>query len=73
MESSPLVSIITVNYNSVGVTVELLKSIRRLSYPALEVIVVDNASREDPTAQLRAADPATRVILSPEPRLLGRQ
>ncbi|HXD76278.1 MAG TPA: glycosyltransferase family 2 protein [Puia sp.] len=65
MESSPLVSIITVNYNSVGVTVELLKSIRRLSYPALEVIVVDNASREDPTAQLRAADPATRVILSP--------
>jgi GT2 family glycosyltransferase len=62
--SSPLVSIITVNYNSTEVTVELLRSIRRLSYPSLEVIVVDNASRDDPGERLREADPEVKVIVS---------
>lgn len=38
----PLVSIITVNYKQPKVTCELLDSIQRLSYPNLEVIVVDN-------------------------------
>ena len=61
--SSPLVSIITVNYNSTEVTVELLQSIRRLGHPRLEVIVVDNASREDPGERLRAVDPQVRVIV----------
>jgi hypothetical protein len=64
--SSPLVSIITVNYNSTEVTVELLRSIQRLSNPLLEVIVVDNASREDPGDRLRAVDPQVRVIVSRE-------
>ncbi|HUB61238.1 MAG TPA: glycosyltransferase family 2 protein [Puia sp.] len=63
--SSPLVSIITVNYNSTEVTVELLRSIRRLAYPSLEVIVVDNASEEDPGVRLREIDPEVRVIVSP--------
>jgi GT2 family glycosyltransferase len=62
--SSPLVSIITVNYNSTEVTVELLQSIRRLSYPSLEVIVVDNASRDDPSERLRDTDPEVTVIVS---------
>jgi GT2 family glycosyltransferase len=65
MESSPLVSIITVNYNSTEVTVELLRSIQRLSYPSLEVIVVDNASVEDPTRRLREVEPRVQVIVSP--------
>jgi GT2 family glycosyltransferase len=66
MESShPLVSIITVNYNSTDVTVELLRSIRLLSYPSLEIIVVDNASKEDPGEQLREAYPGVKVIVSP--------
>lgn len=63
--SSPLVSVITVNYNSTEVTVELLKSIRRLAFTSLEVIVVDNGSREDPGERLREADPAVKVIVSP--------
>jgi GT2 family glycosyltransferase len=60
----PLVSIITVNYNNAVVTGELLTSIGKNSYPNLEVIVVDNASKEDPTAILKAIDPAVQVILS---------
>jgi GT2 family glycosyltransferase len=66
MESSrPLVSIITVNYNSTEVTVELLRSIARLAFTSLEVIVVDNASKEDPAARLQAVYPGVRVIVSP--------
>ncbi|HLI92298.1 MAG TPA: glycosyltransferase family 2 protein [Puia sp.] len=64
MESSPLVSIITVNYNSTEVTAELLRSIKKVNYPSLEVIVVDNASREDPTQRLREVDPDVKVMVS---------
>jgi GT2 family glycosyltransferase len=62
----PLVSIITVNYNNTGVTEELLASIRKNSYPNFEVIVVDNASKEDPSAALKAVYPGVQVICSPQ-------
>ena len=66
MESSqPLVSIITVNYNSTEVTIELLRSIQRLAPSSLEIIVVDNASRENPSERLRAVEPGVNVIVSP--------
>jgi GT2 family glycosyltransferase len=44
----PLVSIITLNYNGEKVTRELLESLRKVTYPNMEVIVVDNASKENP-------------------------
>ncbi|GAB2560446.1 glycosyltransferase family 2 protein [Spirosoma aerophilum] len=50
MKAFPLVSLITLNYNQAAVTCALLASIQRLSYPAIEVIVVDNNSAEDPTS-----------------------
>jgi GT2 family glycosyltransferase len=62
--NTPLVSIVTVNYNTTAVTCELLTSIVNNSYSRLEVIVVDNASVEDPTAALLAAYPAVKVIRS---------
>ncbi|GAB2799956.1 glycosyltransferase family 2 protein [Rhabdobacter roseus] len=40
----PLVSIITVNYNQPQVTAELLRTLRAITYPKVEVWVVDNAS-----------------------------
>ena len=43
----PLVSIITVNYNTDKVTAELLHSLRLVTYPNLEIIVIDNASITD--------------------------
>ncbi|PSL43740.1 hypothetical protein CLV51_10749 [Chitinophaga niastensis] len=62
--NTPLVSIVTVNYNTAAVTCELLTSIAKNSYSHLEVIVVDNASIEDPTAALLQAYPAAKVIRS---------
>lgn len=51
---NPLVSIITVNYNNKAVTEALIASIHRTNdYPNIEIIVVDNGSRENPVPQWR--------------------
>ncbi|WP_245975116.1 glycosyltransferase family 2 protein [Deminuibacter soli] len=62
--NQPLVSIITINYNNVAVTCDLLLSIACVNYPNIEVIVVDNASAENPTAALVEAYPGIKVIVS---------
>lgn len=61
----PLVSIITVNYNQSAHTLALLKSLRGSEYRNLEVIVVDNGSRENPADLIRQHHPDVRVIVSP--------
>lgn len=43
-QTYPLVSVIAVNYNTDAVTAELLTSLRQVTYPNIEVIIVDNAS-----------------------------
>lgn len=64
----PLVSVITVNYNNTQVTCELLASLQKISYPRLEVIVVDNASKEDPSGIINTQYPSVKVIRSGENR-----
>lgn len=46
----PLVSIITINYDETESTLELIASLQEIQYPAVEIIVVDNASPESPLA-----------------------
>jgi GT2 family glycosyltransferase len=60
----PLVSIITINYNQLPVTCALLDSLRKITYPNVEVIVVDNGSKEDPGTVLRQQYPEVRLIVS---------
>jgi len=43
----PLVSIITVNFNGSEDTVELIESLARITYPNIEIIVIDNHSEAD--------------------------
>ncbi len=62
----PLVSIITINYNQLRLTCELLESLRRVTYPSVEVIVVDNHSDEDPTAEITGKYPEVTLIRSDE-------
>jgi GT2 family glycosyltransferase len=67
MSVKPLVSLITINYNQAEVTCAMLESTRQLTYPHFEVIVVDNASREDPTALIERGNyPNVKVIVSAE-------
>lgn len=52
MKTSPLVSIITLNYNQPDVTCELLESCRNLTYPNYEILVCDMHSKEDPSEKI---------------------
>lgn len=42
----PKVSIITINFNGTPVTADLLRSLEKITYPSIEVIVVDNSNKE---------------------------
>ncbi len=61
-----LVSIITINYNESEVTLDLLESIRKLSYPNYEIIVVDNASPNDNPEIIKEKYPEVVLIKSEE-------
>ncbi len=61
----PLVSIISVNYNNVAVTCDMLASLQSTGYPALEVIVVDNGSSESPEA-IAERYPSVQLVTSPQ-------
>jgi GT2 family glycosyltransferase len=62
----PLVSIITINFNQLEHTMALLESLQHLTYPRVEVIVVDNCSASDPTRVIREKYPRVTVIASGE-------
>jgi hypothetical protein len=64
LNSAVKVSIITVNYNETASTCALLDSIQRQAFLDVEVIVVDNASREDPGGVFQARYPAVKYLRS---------
>lgn len=61
---NPLVSIITINYNQLEVTLDLLSSLRKISYREIEIIVVDNASPTDNPDKIKEAYPEIQLIKS---------
>ncbi|MBX2966283.1 MAG: glycosyltransferase family 2 protein [Cyclobacteriaceae bacterium] len=64
MTVTPLISIITINYNSLKVTCEFLESTKRLQYDNFEIIVIDNASQEDPTEVISSRFPEVNLIVN---------
>ncbi len=64
MKTQPLVSIITINYNESGVTLEMLESLKNLRYKNVEVIVVDNASPNDNPDVIKENFPEVHLIKS---------
>ncbi|HHS95658.1 MAG TPA: glycosyltransferase family 2 protein, partial [Phaeodactylibacter sp.] len=58
------ISIITINYNQLEVTCQLLDSIRELKAQPMEIIVVDNASDESPQQYLSTHYPEVTFIQS---------
>ena len=60
----PLVSIVTVNYDHTEVTCALLDSLRRITYPKVEILVVDNASPNDDPGILEEKYPEIHLIRS---------
>jgi GT2 family glycosyltransferase len=67
METSPLVSIVTLNWNTTEITVDFLKSINEYCFfPNLEIIIVDNASTVDPTLVFKQIRPDVKIIRNDE-------
>ncbi len=62
----PLVSIISINFNQPGVTAEMIESLRKVSYPNVEVIIVDNASSKGDVDKLKVEYPEIILIKSTE-------
>lgn len=60
----PLVSIITVNYNQSGVTLEFLQSLRECTYPNFEVFIVDNGSPNDNPLRIKEAYPEINLCIT---------
>lgn len=60
--SQPLVSIISINYDHPEVTCQMLDSLRKITYPNIEVIVVDNASPNDDPSIIPARYPEVKFI-----------
>jgi GT2 family glycosyltransferase len=68
IEDLPLVSIVILNYNKTMLTRELLISLRRITYPEVEIILVDNASNDRSFLQLGDEFPEINIICSKENR-----
>jgi GT2 family glycosyltransferase len=63
---NPFVSIVTLNWNGLDVTLEFLESMRNSTYKNYEIIVVDNGSTIDPTEKIMAGNYYnTKVVKSP--------
>jgi GT2 family glycosyltransferase len=60
----PLISLITINYNSTKDTIEFLETAKKLTYLNYEIIVVDNASIENPHKELKERFPDIIFIRS---------
>lgn len=58
----PMVSVITINYNQSQITCEFLASLRKCTYPNLEVFVVDNASPNDNPDTIKEQYPEVELI-----------
>ncbi|MCF8307648.1 MAG: glycosyltransferase family 2 protein [Bacteroidales bacterium] len=61
----PLVSIVTVNYNQSEVTCQLIDSLEKITYPNIEIIVVDNASVHDNPEIIKERYPNVVLIKNP--------
>ncbi len=62
--SKPVVSFITVNFNQLEVTLEMIQSIYDTTEIPFEIIVVDNASKVDPKAAIHKQFPEVIYIQS---------
>ncbi len=60
--SPPLVSIVLINWNQPALTADCLRSLLRCSYPAVEIIVVDNGSADDSVPRLRDEFPTITIL-----------
>jgi GT2 family glycosyltransferase len=62
MKRPPRVAVILVNWNGRDITLECLKSLSSVSYPHMDLIVVDNASSDGSAEAIRAQYPNVTLL-----------
>lgn len=62
MEKEPLVSIITIHFNLPQITCALLDSLQKITYPNIEIIIVDNSTKKDLCTMLEYDYPSVTLI-----------
>lgn len=70
--SSPDISVLIVNFNTTDFLLPCLESLRNQGDVRLQIIVVDNASREDPRGSLEETYPGVQVLRNAENLGFGR-
>ena len=66
IEGNPMVSIIILNWNTTEITCALLRSLKdNLSYSNIEIIIVDNGSKKNPSSDFLAILDNIKIILNP--------
>jgi len=58
----PLVSVVAVNYNQPGITLDMIRSLKKVSYPEIEIIVVDNDSSDGSQNAVKTQFPSVKLI-----------
>lgn len=67
IETTPLISLITINYKQAVVTCDMLESTRSLTYPRFEIIVVNNGSGDDLAERIQQGGyPHVKLVESTE-------
>jgi GT2 family glycosyltransferase len=62
-DNTPLVSLITLNWNNTSITCDFLESTRKLDYKKYEILVCDMNSDIDPTEQISKGNYPNTVII----------
>jgi len=60
----PLVSIISVNFNNSNDTCDLIESLNQITYPNIEIIIVDNCSTNDNPQKIKEKFPNITLIIN---------
>jgi len=60
--TEPLVAVIIVNWNNLKDTLACIESVIQSTYPNLSIIVVDNASKDDPGTMIQSMHPQVRML-----------
>lgn len=68
MSTAPLVSVVIPNWNGMQYLQTCLDALRAQTYPALELIIVDNASTDGSRAFIARHYPEVRLVVLPENR-----
>ncbi|MBN2669357.1 MAG: glycosyltransferase family 2 protein [Bacteroidales bacterium] len=58
----PLVSIISINFNQSQMTCDMIESLKRITYPNIEIIIVDNGSPSDNPDIIEEKYPQIKLI-----------